>query len=315
MRKLREEPPAVPAAAPWPGLPPGENPFCLLVDSVRDYAIFLLDANGVVQSWNTGGKLIFGYDAEEIIGRHFAAFYSPEEIDSGWPQRELVTAAQAGRLEDEGWRRRKDGERFWANVVITAMHGPDGALYGYSKIVRDLTERKIQEDALKRSVERSRQLWAQAVKDPLTGAFNRRYMTEQLNGAVERASWMTASLVVVDIDSFKSINDRFGHVAGDTVLLGVASLARRLSRDSDLLFRMGGDEFALYLPGAGKAAALNLSERLRSAIEHAKLLKDCPITVSIGVAEIQAQDDTEAWIHRADEALYEAKRAGRNRIA
>lgn len=315
MRKLHEEPPAVPAAAPWPGLPPGENPFCLLVDSVRDYAIFLLDANGVVQSWNTGGKLIFGYQPEEIIGRHFAAFYSPEEVDSGWPQRELVTAAQAGRLEDEGWRRRKDGERFWANVVITAMHGPDGALYGYSKIVRDLTERKIQEDALKRSVERSRQLWAQAVKDPLTGAFNRRYMTEQLNGAVERASWMTASLVVVDIDCFKSINDRFGHVAGDTVLLGVASLARRLSRDSDLLFRMGGDEFALYLPGAGKAAALNLSERLRSAIEHAKLLKDCPITVSIGVAEIQAQDDTEAWIHRADEALYEAKRGGRNRIA
>lgn len=314
MRKLRQGPTSLPAAAPWPGLPPGENPFCLLVDSVRDYAIFLMDSNGVVQSWNTGGELIFGYRAEEIIGRHFSTFYSPEEVENGWPQRELASAARAGRLEDEGWRTRKDGQRFWANVVVTAMRSADGAVYGYSKIVRDLTERKLQEDALKRSVERSRQLWAQAVKDPLTGAYNRRYMAEQLHSAIERVAWMTASLVSVDIDHFKAINDRFGHVAGDTVLMGVAALARRLSRDSDLLFRMGGDEFSLYLPGATHAAATHIAERLRRAVEHASLLKDCTVTVSIGVAEIRAQDDAEAWIHRADEALYEAKRAGRNRV-
>ena len=313
MRKPRQGP-APPSAAPWPGLPPGENPFCLAVDSVRDYAIFLIDAQGVVQSWNTGGELILGYAADEIIGRNFSLFYSQEEVDTGWPQRELATAARDGRFEDEGWRVRKNGERFWANSIVTAMHAPDGTLYGFSTILRDLTERKQQEEALKRSVERSRQLWAQAVKDPLTGAFNRRYMAEQLNGAIERSSWMTASLVVFDIDHFKGINDRHGHVSGDTVLMGVTSLARRLSRDTDVLFRMGGDEFALFLPGASRKDAAGMAERLRAAVEHAQLLKGCRVTVSAGVAELRPHDDAEGWIHRADAALYESKRAGRNRI-
>ena len=314
MSKLWQAKPGSPGRR-WPGLPPGEDPFWLLVDSVRDYGIFLLDDEGVIQSWNTGAQLITGYEAEEVIGRHFAVLYTKEEIEAGWPQRELGLAERGGRVEDEGWRMRKNGQRFWASVVTTAMCSADGKLYGYSKIVRDLTERKQHEESLKRSVERSRQLWTQAVKDPLTGAFNRRYMMEQLRGALERATWVTASLVLIDIDNFKAVNDGSGHVAGDTVLMGVASLARRLSRDSDLLFRLGGDEFLLYLPGVTRVGALAISERLRAAVEHSGLLPEGKVTVSIGVAEVESKDDVDTWMQRADAALYAAKNAGRNRVA
>lgn len=297
----------------WPGLPAGQDTFWLLVDSIRDYAIFLLDEDGLIQSWNAGAEAITGYTADEVIGRHVAVLFTRDEVEGGWPQRELGLATRGGRAEDEGWRLRKDGGRFWASVVTTAMRREDGTLYGYSSIIRDLTERKERDEALKRTVERSRQLWTQSVKDPLTGAFNRRYMVEQLRGAIERAHWVTASLLMIDIDHFKAINDRCGHVAGDTVLVGVAALARRLSRDSDALFRLGGDEFVLYLPGVTRAGALAIAERLRAGVEHSGLVPDGAVTVSIGVAELQKDDESERWVQRADAALYEAKRAGRNR--
>jgi diguanylate cyclase (GGDEF)-like protein/PAS domain S-box-containing protein len=298
----------------WPGLPAGQDAFWLLVDSIRDYAIFLLDDDGLIQSWNTGAEMITGYAAEEVVGRHFALLFTADEVEGGWPQRELALATRGGRAEDEGWRLRKDGQRFWASVVTTAMRRPDGTLYGYSTIIRDLTERKEREEALKRSVERSRQLWTQSVKDPLTGAFNRRYMVEQLRGAVDRANWVTASLLLIDIDHFKAVNDQAGHVGGDTVLVGIAALARRLSRDSDLLFRLGGDEFLLYLPGVARAGALNIAERLRAGVENSGLVPGGTVTVSIGVAELRKEDDADRWMQNADAALYEAKRAGRNRV-
>ena len=116
--------------------------FRLLVNRVKDYAIFGLDPSGIVVSWNAGAEHIKGYRAEEIIGHHFSRFYPEEAIRSGWPQTELARAKQDGRFEDEGWRIRKDGSRFWANVVITALYDDLGALRGFAKVTRDLTERK-----------------------------------------------------------------------------------------------------------------------------------------------------------------------------
>ena len=113
----------------------------LLVESVQDYAIFLLDAQGNVATWNNGARRIKGYDAAEIVGRHFSVFYPPEEIANGKPQRELESAARTGRLEDEGWRIRKDSTRFWANVVITALRDTHGNLIGFGKVTRDMTDR------------------------------------------------------------------------------------------------------------------------------------------------------------------------------
>ncbi|SAK91444.1 PAS/PAC sensor signal transduction histidine kinase [Caballeronia hypogeia] len=115
--------------------------FRLLVESVQDYAIFLLDPNGNVATWNNGARRIKGYDAHEIVGRHFSVFYPLEDIASGKPQQELDTAARTGRVEDEGWRIRRDATRFWANVVITALRDKQGRLVGYAKVTRDMTDR------------------------------------------------------------------------------------------------------------------------------------------------------------------------------
>lgn len=113
----------------------------LFVESVTDYAIFMLDPDGRIVSWNQGAARIKGYTADEVIGKHFSIFYPKEAIERGWPDRELVIAAQTGRAEDEGWRLRKDGTRFWANVVITAVRDDAGGLAGFAKVTRDLTER------------------------------------------------------------------------------------------------------------------------------------------------------------------------------
>jgi PAS domain S-box-containing protein len=130
----------------------------LIVEQTRDYAVFVLDPMGRILTWNLGARLIKGYEPDEIIGRHFSVFYPPEAIKSGWPEHELKVAAAEGRFEDEGWRVRKDGSRFWANVVITALRDANGRLLGFSKITRDLTERKLHEEALRQSEERFRLL-------------------------------------------------------------------------------------------------------------------------------------------------------------
>jgi PAS domain S-box-containing protein len=116
--------------------------FQLLVSSVRDYAIFMLDTAGRVTTWNSGAQAIKGYTSAEIIGRHFSVFYPEEDVVSGKPERELVIARERGSIEDEGWRIRKDGSRFWANVVITAVYDVQGELRGFAKVTRDITERK-----------------------------------------------------------------------------------------------------------------------------------------------------------------------------
>jgi PAS domain S-box-containing protein len=143
---------------------PSDDMFRRLVESVHDYAIFLLSPQGHIVSWNAGAERIKGYAASEIIGRHFSTFYTPEALAARWPEEELRRAQQFGCFEDEGWRVRKDGTRFWANVVITALFDAEGGLAGFSKITRDLTERRRHEQALKESEETLR-LLVEGVKD------------------------------------------------------------------------------------------------------------------------------------------------------
>ena len=127
----------------------------LLVDTVRDYAIFVLDSTGHIMSWNPGAERLKGYSAEEIIGTHFSAFYPEEDVRAGKPAWELEIAERDGRIEDEGWRVRKDGTLFWANVVITALRDSGGRLVGFAKVTRDLTERR---NAELRAIEDARRL-------------------------------------------------------------------------------------------------------------------------------------------------------------
>lgn len=138
----------------------GDQRFQLLVDAIRDYAIYLLDLQGNVSSWNTGAQRFKGYAAEEIIGQHFSRFYTPQDRERGEPQRALSTALQYGRFESEAWRIRKDGSPFWANVVIDIIRNERGEPIGFAKITRDITERRRAQE----EIERARDALAQAQK-------------------------------------------------------------------------------------------------------------------------------------------------------
>jgi PAS domain S-box-containing protein len=141
-----------------------EHRFRHLVDTISDYAIFMLTPSGEVATWNAGAERINGYRAEEILGKHFAVFLPKEDVDGGKPQRELEVAARDGRYTEEGWRVRKDGSRFWANVAITALRETDGKLTGFVKVTRDITELRNANEALRQSEERFR-LMVEAVRD------------------------------------------------------------------------------------------------------------------------------------------------------
>jgi len=141
-----------------------DHRFRLLVESVVDYAIFMLAPDGTILTWNSGAEKLKGYAAAEIIGRSFEIFYPPDAIARRWPQHELEVATAKGRYEEEGWRLRKDGTRFWASVTITALRGPDGRLEGFVKVTRDLTEKRLREEALRQSEEQFR-LLLESVKD------------------------------------------------------------------------------------------------------------------------------------------------------
>jgi PAS domain S-box-containing protein len=159
-RKMpRSEPPA-----PSRSLLNTEERYRLLVDAVTDYAIYMLDADGFVVSWNSGAQRLKGYTEEEIVGRHFSQFYLPDDVRAGMPARTLSTAAREGRFSAEGWRQRKDGGRFWAHVVVDPIRSAGGDLIGYAKVTRDLTERLIAEQSLRRSEEQFR-LLVQGVTD------------------------------------------------------------------------------------------------------------------------------------------------------
>jgi PAS domain S-box-containing protein len=139
-----------------------EEVYRSLVAGIKDYAIFMLDPGGIISTWNAGAERIKGYRKEEIVGKHFSIFYGPEALRSGWPQRELEHAKRDGHFEDEGWRVRKDGSRFWASVVITAIRDAKGSLKGFGKITRDLTQKMRQETELRDSELRYRRLFESA---------------------------------------------------------------------------------------------------------------------------------------------------------
>jgi len=136
-----------PSGRYFPTMPEAVPPdlYRLLAESVRDYAIFALDPNGYILTWNPGAERFNGYTAEEAIGRHFSMFYPQADIEAGKPAKELEIAARDGRVEDEGWRLRKDGSRFWSNVIIAALRDKSGKLVGFAKVTRDLTERRASE--------------------------------------------------------------------------------------------------------------------------------------------------------------------------
>jgi PAS domain S-box-containing protein len=172
-----------------------EERFKLLVESVREYAIFMIDPGGRVLTWNAGAERFKGYRAHDIIGQHFSRFYPQEALDRGLPAQELRIASETGVFEDEGWRVRKDGSLFWANVVITAMRDSQGELVGFAKITRDLTQRRAHEEELRRSEERFR-LLVEGVSEYAIFMLDANGRVATWNSGAERIKGYTAAEII-----------------------------------------------------------------------------------------------------------------------
>lgn len=187
----------------------------ILVETIRDYAIVILDTDGRVVSWNPGAEAIKGYKAEEVIGRHFSCFYTPEDIEAGKPESELKEAETTGRFEDEGWRVRKGGSRFWANVVFTPLRDEDGNLCGYGKITRDLTERKRMEEAITAQageiMEISTpvvQVWEGVVAATLIGTLDSQRAARATEALLQRIVETRSTVALLDITGVPTIDTK-----------------------------------------------------------------------------------------------------------
>ncbi|GAA3764658.1 putative bifunctional diguanylate cyclase/phosphodiesterase [Terriglobus aquaticus] len=277
-----------------------ERNFRVLVQGVTDYAIYMLSPEGIVSNWNAGAQRAKGYLAEEIVGQHFSRFYRPEDQRRGLPQRALATALELGKFEGEGWRVRKDGTKFWAHVVIDAIRDESGALIGFAKITRDVTEKKRIED----------QVSHLAHHDPLTTLLNRNSFRNVAERALNRGKH--CALLYLDLDRFKPVNDSMGHLVGDKVLKIVAERILAELNGAGAAGRLGGDEFAILLTDvAGIAAANAVSERLIRRISQPIEIDERTVSVgvSIGIAQTDAEGcATEMLLRNADLALYSAKK-------
>lgn len=271
----------------------------MLLDSIKDYAIFGLDRDGRITLWNAGGERLTGYATNDILGAPVTKLHhDPAVID------ELPQALAAGRLEYERWMYRKDGSRFWADSVITPILDSSASVRGFSVIVRDATWRKQLDQRRDELMAQIRHL---ARSDDLTGLPNRRRFHEELDRELARSRRSETPLCVamVDLDGFKGYNDRLGHLAGDDLLASTANAWSGAVRETDMLARYGGDEFAVILPECPLDEAGAVLERLRAATPE-------PVTCSAGIACAGSGDSAETLIRRADVALYRAKRSGRD---
>jgi rsbT co-antagonist protein RsbR len=219
-----------------------------LVDKVRDYAIILLDPEGRVLTWNSAAERLKGWKADEIIGQHFSRFYPRQDVERGKTQMELEVAAKEGRVEDEGWRVRKDGTRFWANVVITALRGPDGALRGFGKVTRDLTERRENEEKIKKQAQEILematvpivQVWEGVVLVPLIGMLDSQRTQQLMERLLQRITETSSPVAVLDITGVPTIDTQTAQhlietisavrlLGGEVILTGVRpSIAQTL---------------------------------------------------------------------------------------
>jgi rsbT co-antagonist protein RsbR len=259
-----------------------EETYRLLVDSVKDYAIIMVNPQGIVSSWNEGAHRIKGYTADEIIGKHLSVFYTPEDIRNGKTEKELAIAAKEGRFEDDGWRVRKGGSKFWANVVITALYNEDGNLRGFAKVTRDMTERKAAEEALAQkaaSEALSRraqeileistpvvQVWEGIILAPIIGTLDSQrtqQLTEKiLNGIVDTRS----TVALVDITGVPAVDTQTARhliesitavrlLGADVILTGIRPAI------AQTLVHLGIDL-------AGVTTRSSLSAGLRTAMER-----------------------------------------------
>ncbi len=285
-----------------------EERFRLLVDGVKDYSIIMLDAEGRVASWNAGAERIEGYTAAEAIGQPAYMFYTNEAMAAERPAQLLELARESGSASEEGWRVRKDGSRFLAHVVITALRDEGGGLYGYSQVTRDVTELRL-------AAQRIEHL---ATHDPLTNLPNRLLLQDRLNQALAaaRREGTKIALMFVDLDRFKYVNDSLGHHVGDALLKEAATRMSATLRQADTVARQGGDEFILLLPSVYSGFDVDkIAGKIRDRMSKPFMIEGQQVVISASVGITMFPDDGEdaaTLLRNADIAMYNSKGAGGN---
>ena len=287
-----------------------EERFHVLVEGVKDYAVFMLDADGRTTSWNTGVERVLGYDEEEFIGQQFSCIFTPEDIASGEPEKKLQTAEAEGQADQERWHVRKNGTRFWATGAVTPIQDEMKRLDGFAIVMHDNTERRMAE-------ERSAH---DAAHDSLTGLPNRAFFIDHLKRAIARSKrhpdYMFAVLFL-DLDRFKNINDSLGHVIADQLLVEIGRKLEAALRPEDMVARFGGDEFVILLDDIKEFLdATRVATRI-----HVELASPFNIggnevftSTSIGIAlSVHGYDKPEDCLRDADTAMYRAKALGKAR--
>lgn len=283
-----------------------------VIENIVDYAIFSADIEGHIDAWNKSGERLFQRTAYETLGVPLNELLPPSSFKQASLLATLATAWEIGWVDFEGPIPRQDGSVFWAEGLVAPLLLED-SVAGYSVIVRDATERRKSLEALEKA----------AHTDPLTGLYNRRAFFSRAQQCLRERSSEPASVLIVDIDHFKQINDAFGHDVGDQAIQMVARRLEEAMRPGDLVCRFGGEEFVALLVGLPVDSVRAIAEQIRSAVQttdlpvtDGRLVK---VTISGGIASIPAgrplpSGILDATIKSADKRLYEAKQQGRNRV-
>jgi diguanylate cyclase (GGDEF)-like protein/PAS domain S-box-containing protein len=291
-----------------------ESWFASLLDGANDFGVVSLDASGHIASVSTAISKQTGFKREDLIGRSldFLEWTFLPEGALTVPQ-QLALAAREGWHLHEDWQRQKDGSRVWYQRLVAVRHdqqeGDTGGVSGYTVVLREGQQRSIEVHHLKQMLTR----------DHLTGTYNRMHFFEvaERECARKKRYAQPVSLLIVDIDLFKQVNDAHGHAAGDQVLKQFSLCCMSLLRPSDTMARIGGEEFAILLPATNVDGAKLFAERLRAIIGEMHVdvgSNSLHITGSFGCAELSDDCNLAAMMADADAALYEAKQAGRNRV-
>ena len=260
----------------------------LLVDAITDYAIYMLDPDGIVTNWNAGAQRFKGYAAEEIIGQHFSRFYSPEDRSDGLPERALTIARTEGKFEQEGWRIRKDGERFWAHVVIDPIWAKDGTLIGFAKITRDLTERRAAAESLRQSEEQFR-LLVQSVTDYAIYRLDPEGHVASWNSGAERIKGYTpADIIGSHFSRFYTEEDR---------LAGEPERAMSIAREHG---RFAAEGWRVRKDGSRFRASVVL-DPIRD--DKGKLIGFAKVT-----RDVSEREDAQRKLDLAREALFQSQK-------
>lgn len=276
-----------------------------IMESARD-AIVMLDGRGNVIFWNPAAEQLFGYSREEVIGKDLHKFIAPAELYDAY--KSSFARYRSGKYGNYDGKMleltaiHKDGRTIEVELSLSKVKVENE--WHSVGIMRDISERKKTEE----------QLYRMSITDPLTDVYNRRFFMQMLEREIERArrSGHPFSIIMLDLDRFKSINDRFGHAAGDTVLIRVTELIKNRIRKSDCLARWGGEEFIILLPETSIEDAANLADELRQLLSDMELPEIGHVTASFGVSGFRLSDTVDTIIMRTDSMLYEAKSAGRN---